>query len=121
MKAIYKLVAVVGVSIVANSCFDKSKPNYQFFPNMYESVAYETYSESDAFNSGKEGQLPAKGSIKRGFEPYEYENTPAGYMQAKTELKSPLDSLSVNPEKGAEMFNIYCAICQGEKGEGKGN
>jgi len=53
MKALYKIVALVGVSIVATSCFDKSKPNYQFFPNMYESVAYETYSESNAFNSGK--------------------------------------------------------------------
>lgn len=121
MKALYKIVALVGVSIVATSCFDKSKPNYQFFPNMYESVAYETYSESSAFNSGKEGQLPAKGSIKRGFEPYAYENTPAGYMQAKAELKSPLDSLSVNEEKGAELFNIYCAICHGEKGDGQGN
>ena len=121
MKALYKIVALVGVSIVATSCFDKSKPNYQFFPNMYESVAYETYSESDAFNSGKEGQLPAKGSIKRGFEPYGYENTPQGYMQAKTELKSPLDSLSFNPEKAAELYNIYCAICHGEKGDGKGN
>ncbi len=121
MKALYKIVALVGVSIAATSCFDKSKPNYQFFPNMYESVAYETYSESSAFNSGKEGQLPAKGSIKRGFEPYAYENTPAGYMQAKAELKSPLDSLTVDAEKGAELFNIYCAICHGEKGDGQGN
>lgn len=120
MKALYKIVALVGVSVVATSCFDESKPNYQFFPNMYESVAYETYSESDAFKSGKEGQLPAKGSVKRGFEPYEYENTPAGYMQAKTELKSPLDSLSVNPEKAAELYTIYCAICHGDKGDGQG-
>jgi len=42
-------------------------------------------------------------------------------MQAKAELKSPLDSLSVNEEKGAELFNIYCAICHGEKGDGQGN
>jgi mono/diheme cytochrome c family protein len=121
MKALYKIVALVGVSIVATSCFDKSKPNYQFFPNMYESVAYETYSQSSAFKGGKEGLKPAQGSIKRGFEPYEYPNTPAGMALAKANLKSPLDSLSVNAEKGTELFNIYCAICHGEKGDGKGN
>ncbi|MCG2610837.1 c-type cytochrome [Flavobacterium sp. SM15] len=121
MKALYKIVAVVGVSIAATSCFDKSKPNYQFFPNMYESVAYETYSQSSAFKGGKEGLKPAKGSIKRGFQPYEVPNTPAGYEFAKANLKSPLDSLSVNPEKGKELFGIYCAICHGEKGDGKGN
>jgi hypothetical protein len=51
------------------SCKDDKKPNYQYMPNMYESVAYETYSESNAFNSptglkGKEGQLPPDGTIK---------------------------------------------------------
>lgn len=125
MKSIYKIVTIVGLSIAAVSCHDKSKPNYQFFPNMYESVAYETYSESDAFNSinglkGKEGQIPAEGSIKRGFIPYDIPNTTAGYELAKATLKSPLDSISSNPEKGKELFNIYCAICHGEMGNGKG-
>ena len=125
MKSLYKIVAVVGLSFMATSCFDKSKPNYQFFPNMYESVAYETYSESDAFDSknglrGKEGQLPAEGSIKRGFVPYEIPNTTEGYQLAKTTLKSPLDSISSDSEKGKELYNIYCAICHGDKGNGKG-
>ena len=106
---------------MATSCFDKAKPNYQFFPNMYEAVSYETYSEHDVFKGGVEAQLPAKGSIKRGFVPYEIPNTPEGYALAKSSLKSPLDSLSLNPEKGKELYNIYCAICHGEKGDGKGN
>lgn len=121
MKSLYKIVAVVGLSFMATSCFDKAKPNYQFFPNMYEAVSYETYSEHDVFKGGVEAQLPAKGSIKRGFVPYEIPNTPEGYALAKSSLKSPLDSLSLNPEKGKELYNIYCAICHGEKGDGKGN
>jgi len=121
MKSLYKIVAVVGLSFMATSCFDKAKPNYQFFPNMYEAVSYETYSEHDVFKGAVEAQLPAKGSIKRGFVPYEIPNTPEGYALAKATLKSPLDSLSLNPEKGKELFNIYCAICHGEKGDGKGN
>jgi cytochrome c553 len=125
MKSLYKIVIVVGLSVFAVSCGDNTKPNFQFFPNMYESVAYETYVESDAFNSkngllGKEGQLPAEGTIKRGFVPYEIPNTTEGYELSKTIMTSPLDSLSLNNEKGKELFNIYCAICHGEQGNGKG-
>lgn len=120
MKRLYKIVTVVGLSVMATSCFDKSKPNYQFFPNMYEAVPYETYSEHDVFEGGKEGQIPAEGSIKRGFVPYEIPNTTEGYNLAKETLKSPLDSLSIDSKKGKELFDIYCAICHGEKGDGKG-
>ncbi|NHN27467.1 c-type cytochrome [Flavobacterium jejuense] len=120
MKSLYKIVAITGLTFMATSCHDNAKPNYQFFPNMYESVSYETYSEHDVFKNGKEGQQPALGSIKRGFVPYEIPNTTEGYALAKETLKSPLDSISKSPEKGKELFNIYCAICHGEKGNGKG-
>ena len=70
MKNVLKITFVLGIIVSLLSCKDNLNPNYQYMPNMYESVAYETYSESDAFNSqaglkGKEGQIPAKGSIKR--------------------------------------------------------
>ena len=45
------------------SCQDNSKPNYQYMPNMYEAIGYDTYSESDAFSNGIEAQLPVDGSI----------------------------------------------------------
>ena len=121
MKSLYKIVAVVGLSFMATSCFDKAKPNYQFFPNMYEAVSYETYSEHDVFKGGVEAQEPAKGSIKRGFVPYEIPNTPEGYALAKATLKSPLDSLSINQDKAKELYTIYCGICHGDNGDGKGN
>ena len=121
MKSLYKIVAVVGLSFMATSCFDKAKPNYQFFPNMYEAVSYETYSEHDVFKGGVEAQVPAKGSIKRGFVPYEIPNTPEGYALAKATLKSPLNPTTINQDKAKDLYTVYCAICHGEKGDGKGN
>ncbi len=121
MKALYKIALLVCVSATFTSCFDKSRPNYQYFPNMYESLAYETYSESDAFPNGKEGQIPAKGSIPRGFSPYEYENTNEGYELAKATLKSPLAADEINEAEASQLYTIYCAICHGDKGDGKGN
>ena len=125
MKNSFRLAVLLGVVFSFTSCKDDLKPNYQYMPNMYESVAYETYSESEAFNSpsglkGKEGQLPADGSIKRGYTPYEYPNTQEGYQAAKANLKSPLDSTAVDMEKAQELYGIYCAICHGEAGDGKG-
>ncbi|HZH86317.1 MAG TPA: cytochrome c [Brumimicrobium sp.] len=122
MKTLYKIVALVGVSTMATSCFNKEKPNYQLFPDMYESVAYETYAESNAFNNGITAQKPVEGTIPRGFEPDEYDNTPEGLAQAKLELLSPLQNISESDLNEAKaLYTIYCAICHGDKGDGKGN
>ena len=120
MKRVYKITLLFGILILVSSCHSDKAPNCQYFPNMYEAVSYETYAESDAFKDGKEGQLPPAGTINRGFEPFEYENSTAGYELSKTNLKSPLDSLNRNSEKGKELFEIYCMTCHGATGNGKG-
>ena len=120
MKSVYKITLLFGFTILVSSCHNNAAPNYQYFPNMYESVGYETYAESNAFKNGKEGQLPAEGSLDRGTEPYEYENSTAGYELAKANLKSPLDSIGRDLEKGKELFEIYCMTCHGASGNGKG-
>ena len=121
MKTIYKITILLGLSALVTSCHDNLKPNYQYMPNMYEPVSYNTYSESDAFKNGKEGQLPAEGSLNRGSEVYEYENTTAGYDLAKENLKSPLDTLSTEDmDKAKGLYEIYCAICHGNGGNGQG-
>ena len=106
-------------SLLSISCFDKSKPNYQFFPNMYESVGYSTYQESDAVANGIEAQIPVEGTIPRGWVPYEYSDTNEGYELAKTELFSPLEINEKNLSEGKELYNIYCAVCHGSKGDGQ--
>lgn len=124
MKSLLKITLVLAV-LSLSSCKNNNAPNYQYMPNMYESVAYETYSESTAFNSptglkGKEGQLPPVGTIKRGYVPYEFANTTDGYNDAKLNSKSPLDPASIDMVKAQELFEIYCAICHGNEGNGKG-
>lgn len=126
MNNLLKIIVIFGLMVSFISCKNDLRPNYQYMPNMYESLAYETYSESEAFNSpdglrGVSSQLVPDGAIKRGFEPYDYANTTEGYEAAKANLKSPLDSLSSNDmTKGKELYDIYCAICHGGAGDGKG-
>ena len=102
------------------SCFDSSKPNYQYFPNMYESVGYGTYDESDAFPNGIEAQIPVEGSVPRGWQPYEFEDSNEGYELAKVNLTSPLLNNEDNLANGKKMYEIYCSVCHGSKGDGNG-
>ncbi|MEL0455121.1 cytochrome c [Flavobacteriaceae bacterium SZ-1-7] len=119
MKSLIKILAIAVVLVVV-SCNKSSAPNYQFMPNMYESAGYETYGEA-AFRDGVEAQLPAESSIPRGFVPFDIENSTEGYALAKETLKSPLDSTQVDLERGKQLYDIYCGICHGNKGDGQGN
>ncbi len=112
------VVAITIISVV--SCKKDSKPNYQYMPDMYESVGYEPYGEYGVFPGSQEAMLPAEGSIPRGWMPYDYKNSNEGYQQAKDSLKNPIRYTKANEEAGKALYDIYCAICHGGQGDGKG-
>lgn len=115
---------IIGITIIASlslvSCFNNNKPNYQFMPNMYEPIGYETYGDYEIFPDGQEAMLPVEGSIPRGWQPYDYPNTTEGLNLAKEELKNPLDVTEENLAAGEKLFAVYCAVCHGDKGDGQG-
>ena len=115
---LYLLIIILSIGIY--SCADPSRPNYQYFPNMYESVGYKTYADSDAFNNGIEAQKPVEGTVARGWEPYDYKDSNEGYEAAKANLVSPLEITNENRSNGKELYGIYCAVCHGSKGDGQG-
>ena len=82
--------------------------------------SYKTYQESDAFPNGIQAQLPVEGSVPRGWQPYEYEDSNEGYESAKLSLKSPLSNSDKNLKNGKKMYDIYCSVCHGSKGDGQG-
>ncbi|WP_336068222.1 cytochrome c [Mesoflavibacter sp. CH_XMU1404-2] len=120
MKHLIKITIVALITVSFTSCNKRTRPNYEYMPNMYESVAYEAYQESDAFANGVEAQLPVEGTISRGYMPFDYAGDTDGYNLAKAELTSPLDSTQVDLNRGKELYNIYCGICHGNKGAGQG-
>ena len=120
MKSLFKIALLTILVFSMASCFDKDHRNYQFFPNMYESVGYEPYGSYEVFENTQEAKLPVEGSISRGWKPYSYEDTNEGYDSAKANLKNPLAYTEDNVNKGKELYTIYCAICHGDKGDGKG-
>lgn len=121
MKSLINIVVIAVVFGTVFSCKKDSRPNYQFMPNMYEPVGYETYGEYEVFPGEQSALLPAEGTIARGFELYGYENTNEGYELAKAELKTMLDSTQVDLARGKELYDIYCGLCHGNNGNGQGN
>jgi mono/diheme cytochrome c family protein len=120
MKHSINISLALLISLVMISCFDTNDPNYQYMPNMYEPVGYETYGEYPVFPGGQEAMLPAEGSIPRGWQPYDYENTTEGLELARAELKNPLEVTETNLAAGGQLYTIYCAVCHGDTGDGVG-
>lgn len=121
MKSLIKIAILAMIFGTMMSCKKDSRPNYQFMPNMYEPVGYETYGESAMFPNDAVALLPAEGSIPRGFTPFEIDNTIEGYELAKETLKSPLDSTQIDLTRAKDLYGIYCGICHGNLGDGQGN
>jgi mono/diheme cytochrome c family protein len=121
MNSFKNIVIVFALVLVATSCHNKNERNYQYMPNMYEPVGYETYGEANFLPNQSEALLPPANTINRGWLPYEIENSPEGKELARLQI-SPLDSIKVDENllKGGELYTIYCAICHGNIGDGKG-
>ena len=122
MKIAYLILATIVSSVVLQSCgADGNHPGYEYMPNMYRSPSYDTYTENPIFENGITSQQPVKGSIPRGFIPFEYENSLEDYLRAGNELNNPLELNSQTLEEGKQLYEMFCKHCHGDKGDRKGS
>ena len=120
MKSLFKRSIVFILAASAVSCVENGKPNYQYMPNMYETVSYEPYGAYDVFVNEQEAKLPADGTVSRGWKPYVYPNTAEGRQAATEQLENPLPFTEDNLATGKALYTVYCAICHGDNGDGQG-
>ena len=108
-----------------------------YMPDMRYPQSYETYDYNPNFEGSTPSPQPVAGTIPRGklpenafeeediqksflFQQY-YPATPDGYEAAGNELKNPLELNDANLKKGKAIYDIYCLVCHGEKGDGDGS
>lgn len=120
MKTLLNIALVLATSVSLVSCFNKDRPNYQYFPDMYVSPSYEAYGAYDIFPDQQSAMLPAENTIPRGFQPYEFADTQEGLEQSKTIMDYPFEVTEDDLSTGSHLYTIYCAVCHGDKGDGKG-
>lgn len=123
-KNISLIVAGAAVlSIALSSCQrfrDKSEPGYEFAPQMYESVPYNSDMANPNFKDGKTAQTPPAGTLKQGFENFAYANTLEDYERAGVELKNPVALTPQVLEEGKQLFQNMCSHCHGKDGKADG-
>ncbi len=114
-------LTVLATMLLLTSCSrDRSKPNAQYMPDMYQTIPYEPYGINETMSDGMAAQTPPNGTIARGKMPFDIPSGTEGYNLAKESLQSPLELTKENLDNGKAMYNIYCAICHGVTGDGKG-
>lgn len=122
MNKFGKIGIVLVMGLVVSSCFNKRSPNFQYMPNMYEPVGYDPYGEIPFMPNKMEALAPPDNTVPRGWLPYAIPHSIEGKELARVQ-PSPLDSLNLEADlaEGKILYDIYCAICHGAKGDGQGN
>lgn len=141
----YCLVIAITAMVMMQSC---QKPGgnstgSEFMPDMGHSIAYEANyynyyynntwgSEEDYYDFAKpklpvEGTVPRKSSSMIAIpsapmtQEYYYENTEEGRALAMEEIvDNPYDITDEGLARAKELYNVYCGICHGDKGDGLG-
>lgn len=121
MNDMKKILGLLFSASLLVSCHtDKTKRNYEYFPNMYYAVGYETYQAVPFLPNGTAAGLPADHTIARGHIPYELENTVDGKIASRTQPNRITDFDDKAAASGKALFDAYCATCHGTKGDGQG-
>jgi mono/diheme cytochrome c family protein len=117
-----RLIFAAGVLLFFFASCDHTRnhPGWDYFPDMFYSEAYETYTPNANFEDGKTMREPVEGTIPRGFEPFLYTIDEADRIRAGEEMENPYSHNKKAVERGQEVYTAFCANCHGEKGDGQG-
>lgn len=119
IRYLYFLLGLISTALI--SCDrGRNNPGWDFFPDMFYSTAYETYSENKVFRDSMTMRVPVAGTIPRDFVPFEFTTEAESRKRAGDELMNPFKPVSDNIERGRVAYNIFCVGCHGEKGDGEG-
>jgi len=122
MCQVKSIVFVAAVILGLSSCdYNRKTTGWEYFRDMAHSPAYESYTPNPNFPDGKTMQAPVEGTIPRELMPYPYQKNDQDRILAATTLVNHLETTQENLFRGKEKYGIYCSVCHGEQGDGKGN
>ena len=117
----FKTAVTVLFALTLISCDrNRNNPGWDYFPDMFYSTAYESYTENPNFRDSMTMRVPAGGTIPRDFLPFEYTIDPESRIKAGIELINPVASAPESLIKGKKAYTTFCVGCHGASGEGDG-
>jgi mono/diheme cytochrome c family protein len=115
------LLALAMVAFVLTGCQGKisEKSPIHINPNMDIQERFEAQEANPFFADGRAMRLPVSGTVARGFlkedDAYWTGKTSAG---AWTDIPVPVTMALL--ERGRDRYDVYCSVCHGLAGDGKG-
>ena len=95
-------------------------PGLEILPGMVDSVPVDPY-DRDPLGKGHYSIYKApEGSVPHGYVPFRYGKDKKEAERAGRELLSPLQGSAADLKRGQFVFDTWCAVCHGPKGEGDG-
>ena len=105
------LAASIGLNVYARR--PKTRPIFEYFPNMARTVRYNAFEENPNFADGTTLRPPVPGTIPRGLPPL----TLGGDVQLDNPFAAD-DRAAL--DRGAFVFASFCQPCHGPAGQGDG-
>ena len=114
---ICRSVSLILLVFLFSSCDrNRNKPGWDYFPDMFYSTAYETFTKNPNFKDGMTMRVPVQGTVPRDFTPFNYTIDEQSRIFAGLELVNPEPATDETLLKGKEVFSAFCAGCHGDTG-----
>jgi len=121
IKEIRLFIFLLASGILLGSCDrDRNHPGWDYFPDMFYSTAYETYTPNPNFADGKTMRAPVKGTVSREMTTFAYTLEEGERIRAGKELVNPFETSDDVMVKGKHIYTVFCAGCHGINGDGNG-
>ena len=119
---IYRIIILLLFAASLNSC-DRGRnvTGWDYFPDMFYSTAYESYTRNPNFKDGMTMRTPVPGTVPRGFTPFNYTIDAESRKLAGIELVNPVASSTESVKRGEKVYSIFCINCHGATGDGNGH
>ncbi len=117
---VYAAFIMLASVAMLSACRDKRSTGLEYARNMYDPIAYNQDQPNKNFANGQTSQTPPANTDPVGFVRYEFANTPEGLKAAEAAVVNPLPLTEKNLVEGKHYYEVFCGVCHGDKGDGKG-
>ncbi len=114
-----KLIAVAISTLTLAACNGgKNQTNIEVIQNMMDQVTIKSQDWDPKQGDKLQMRAPPAGTVARGHTPYKYLTDPQGAWKQPNPLVGNTSEEIV--KLGKAKYDIYCAVCHGDKGGGDG-
>ena len=118
---IYRGISLLLFGFILYGCDrNRNTPGWDYFPDMFYSTAYETFTRNPNFEDGMTMRIPVPGTVPREYTPFNYTIDPESRIRAGIELVNPVSPTPESLIRGKKVYSTFCLGCHGVSGGGEG-